>query len=447
MTDRPLLSMCLIARDEAHNVNRCFSSWWDAVDEVVLVDTGSVDNTIVRARAFARKRKQPGKLKIARFKWRDDFAAARQAADDLATGQWVTWCDLDDTIDGMSQLRGMVADAAEDVVAFFARYCYARDADGNPISELWRERVVRHNGTPWTGRLHEHKLFTTGTVVKTDPHVVQWVHHRNQDTRTGERNLRILEAWLADEPENPRVMHGLAMELLGAARHAEASDMFARVLQCPGEPLDRRAQCYRYMCVMLIQQGRVEEARAAAFQALQEMWMWADTHLTFAEIAQTVGQPAEAIRHAVDAMVIGKPDTILIVNPLQYTAHPLALQAICLAQLGRFEEAVQAGQECLRVAPSYQLAGQFMPAWTAALKRDRTAKATLALADVMLEAGELVKAHALLGAVPYYVDSDPRILGRRMEVARAIDQRVAAAIGLEDPAADEIVERLMELAA
>jgi glycosyltransferase involved in cell wall biosynthesis len=49
------VSMVMIARDEAANVRPCLSSFWDHVDEVVLCDTGSRDDTVKLARAFARE--------------------------------------------------------------------------------------------------------------------------------------------------------------------------------------------------------------------------------------------------------------------------------------------------------------------------------------------------------------------------------------------------------
>lgn len=455
MTDRPLISATLIARDEKHNVRRCLEQLWDHCEQVVLVDTGSKDGTLAEARRYARARKQPAKLVTARFtKCNDrageikDFAAARQAADEHATGQWVLWCDLDDEIRGLQQLRELAENATDDVVGFFVRYSYAQDPSANTISELWRERLVRNDGTKWSGRLHEHKLFTHGTIVKVDPQICEYVHLRDHEQRTGERNLRILEAWDKDEPRDPRIMSALALEYLGLERHEDASAAFARFLECEGEPPDRRAQATRHMCISLMVQGRAQEARAAAFASLQENPMWADTYLTLAEADQTLGRPDAGLLNARTAQQLGKPDTILIINPLQYTAHPLALQAVCLAQLGRFDDAVQMAEECLRIAPTYQLAAQHVPLWRGHQKRQHTLGAVLALCDVLVEVGELVKAQTLLQIAPYYVANEPALIARRGQLARLIKERLAApASGPADDAAEAFVARHLEAVA
>lgn len=445
---RPLLSATLICRDEKQNVTRCLDGIWPHVDELVVVDTGSTDGTLGEVARYARRHRGENKLKTARIQWTDDFAAARQKADDLATGRWLVWADFDDTVIGLAALRKMAADAGEDVRGYFCRYDYAQDPDGNCISELWRERVVRNDGTRWTGRLHEHKLLAGGgIVVKVDPQIAEWRHRRDHTQRTGERNTRILEAWLADSPDDPRVISSLAMEYMGADRYREASDMFARFLGCPGEPPDRRSQATRHMCVMLMLQGRVQEARAHAFQALAEHWEWADTHLTLAEAEQTLGRPEIAIHHARNAVAVGKPETLLIVNPLQYTAHPHALMAVCLAQMGRWEEAVSQAEECLAIAPSYQLAAQHLPGWRGQLKRQHTVSSVLALAEVMVETGELHKAVRLLDDAPYFVVDDPRLIARRSEIRRLIGRRIANHQLPVDEAADRFVERHLKEAA
>lgn len=431
----PLLSMTVIAKDEAKTIGRFLDSCWDACDEVVIVDTGSTDGTLGEAQRYAKRKKDGYKLKTATFKWCDDFSAARNYADSLATGAWTAWGDCDDTIEGLDVIRGFAQEAPPDVLAFFAVYDYARDDHGNCLSELWRERVVRRGLSKWEGRLHEHKLFQGGTVVKVDPAQARWVHHREIGVPS-ERNLRILTQWDKDEPNTPRVLSSIGLEHMGLQQPREAADAFARYLQCEGEPKDRRAQAARYLSVMLIQQGRIDEAKQAALQSLSEYALWPDTYLSLAECAQIQGDPQAGYHYAKTALEMGKPDSLLILNPIQYTVHPRSVMAICAAQMSRLDEALKLAGEALAECPSYQPLAANVGLWQATMKREQTASAFIHCAHLLIDHDELEKAHRVLDAVPFFAQDHPAVVERRAHVNRLLsDARRADPEPVEDNAA------------
>ena len=86
----PRITLCLIARDEEAMLPACLESVRGAVDEIVLVDTGSRDRTVEIARAAGAK--------VVEQAWRDDFSAPRNEALRLATGQWVLQLDADERL-------------------------------------------------------------------------------------------------------------------------------------------------------------------------------------------------------------------------------------------------------------------------------------------------------------------------------------------------------------
>ena len=46
------VSLCMIVRNESKVLERCLSSIYDLVDEIIIVDTGSTDNTKEIARKY-----------------------------------------------------------------------------------------------------------------------------------------------------------------------------------------------------------------------------------------------------------------------------------------------------------------------------------------------------------------------------------------------------------
>ncbi|HTS24044.1 MAG TPA: glycosyltransferase [Casimicrobiaceae bacterium] len=87
---RPLLSASLIVRDEERHLEACLRSLRGRVDEIVVVDTGSVDRSRDIARSFGAK--------VLERRWTGDFAAARNASVDAAAGAWLLYIDADETL-------------------------------------------------------------------------------------------------------------------------------------------------------------------------------------------------------------------------------------------------------------------------------------------------------------------------------------------------------------
>ena len=84
------ISLCIIVKDEGRGLEEFLLYHKDLVDEIIVVDTGSTDNTIEIARKYTDK--------IFNFKWNDDFSAARNYSISKALGDWILWLDPDEII-------------------------------------------------------------------------------------------------------------------------------------------------------------------------------------------------------------------------------------------------------------------------------------------------------------------------------------------------------------
>jgi hypothetical protein len=190
MPRRPRVSAVTIARDEEREVDRCFSSFWDSCDEVVLVvDAGYRDPTVAAARRFARRRGELGKLIVGEFAWCDDFAAARNHADSLASGDWLLTVDLDETVVGASALRPALRAAPGEVEGFLLRRVLPDGSPSDPFgTELFCDRVFRR-GVSWTRRVDE---FHTASVFRrlSAPSLI---HHTPEDPRLALRKQVAIE--------------------------------------------------------------------------------------------------------------------------------------------------------------------------------------------------------------------------------------------------------------
>jgi len=84
------ISLCMIMRDAAKTLPRCLDSVQGLVDEIIIVDTGSLDNSIDIARAYGAR--------VFNDPWQDDFARPRNIGIQQATKSWILILDPDEII-------------------------------------------------------------------------------------------------------------------------------------------------------------------------------------------------------------------------------------------------------------------------------------------------------------------------------------------------------------
>ncbi|NPV79254.1 MAG: glycosyltransferase [Firmicutes bacterium] len=87
---RPTLSLCMIVKNEERFLARCLDSVKDVVDEMIIVDTGSTDRTVEIAKSYGAK--------VYFHEWKNDFAEARNASLEKATGDWILVMDADEVL-------------------------------------------------------------------------------------------------------------------------------------------------------------------------------------------------------------------------------------------------------------------------------------------------------------------------------------------------------------
>jgi len=84
------LSLCMIVKNEQQFLPDCLESVRNIVDQIVIIDTGSVDNTVEIAKRYSSE--------VHYFKWCDDFSAARNESIKYASGDWIFWIDADERL-------------------------------------------------------------------------------------------------------------------------------------------------------------------------------------------------------------------------------------------------------------------------------------------------------------------------------------------------------------
>lgn len=139
------LSGCLIVKNEAQNLARCLQSIVPYIDELIVVDTGSSDDTIAIAEQF-------GAI-IHHFPWCDDFAAARNFAISQVQGQWIVMPDADEELIVQETHWSNQLSENPNIQAFKINL----HPPEKSVTVLQAIRVFRnHPDLKYEGRYHEH---------------------------------------------------------------------------------------------------------------------------------------------------------------------------------------------------------------------------------------------------------------------------------------------------
>ncbi len=100
----PALSLCMIVKNEAHNLSRSLKPIHGYFDEIIVLDTGSTDDTKSLAQEYGAK--------VFDVPWRKDFSHARNQSIEKASGDWILWFDADNRmeIEDAKKIRGLLDD-------------------------------------------------------------------------------------------------------------------------------------------------------------------------------------------------------------------------------------------------------------------------------------------------------------------------------------------------
>ena len=218
------LSVCMIVKNESEVLGRCLDCIKDIADEIIIVDTGSTDDTISIAQNYTSN--------IYKFQWIDDFSAARNYSFSKATMEYVMWLDADDIIleEDKEKILQLKTELDGDISAVYLYYNTGVDENGKPSLSYYRERIVK-NGADllWIEPVHEH-LSYIGKSMKSDAAITHG--HKTENEQRSNRNLNIYEKQIANGTQlSPRAQYYYARELRTHNRIDDAIEMYQKFLE------------------------------------------------------------------------------------------------------------------------------------------------------------------------------------------------------------------------
>ena len=362
---RPRLSLCMITKDEERFLGECLASAVGIVDEIVVVDTGSVDRTREIARGYGAR--------VIEHEWQDDFAAARNVALRAATGDWILSLDADETL--RTEQHDLLRKSIEDPgvsgyhLRFKNHHTEAKTA-GVVMIRLFRNL----EGLEWENRIHEQisssllelggvdglQLSISEATVDHFGYLDEVMESRNK----GDRNDRLFKAHLAEKPDDIYMLYKYGDFLRRTtSRWDESLTMLKRAfdLICAMPPSRRVELPYasEIAALMALEHRRAgEDGEAAAIieTALREFVCTPNLHYLAAGLAVLRGDSDEAIRHY--RRCLAYRDQVLVVPIQEGITSYVSIAGIAHAYLqkGQINRAERLLRQSLEIEPSYEVA-------------------------------------------------------------------------------------------
>lgn len=348
------ISLCMIARDEERNLPACLDSFAGVVDEICVLDTGSSDSTVQIAREKGAR--------VETHPWSDDFATARNAALDMASGDWILVVDADEVLedpDARAKLEAFAQRFEEQDAAPCGRVTM-RNEEGSGACDLISitRFLPRRDDLDYRGRVHEQvhchgvpaPAEETGVVISHRGYLPEVLREQSKV----DRNRQLLLRAIADSPDDGYLWYQLGQTLAVGGEPRHALDAFERALErCPddapwGPPcLERAGYCLREL-------DRSKQALALLGEVEEAFEGRSDTCFLIALLAMDTGdlERAEAgFRRCLElAPALPGPTQT---NPSTRTFAPAHNLGVLFEVVGRTEEAREAYGQALAFNPEH----------------------------------------------------------------------------------------------
>jgi len=251
----------MIVKNEEKNLAECLKCIRDVVDEIIVVDTGSTDNTVEIAKRLGAQ--------VYHFEWCNDFSAARNESLKYATCDYIMWLDADDRIEkeDVEKLAELKRHLPEDKKAAFAFKIVS--VYPNKEESAYQIRIFPNlSQLRFKGKIHEDISLDVYRLGLVSIFLDIKITHKGYidpliNREKAKRNLRLLWQELKEHPENLHWHYylGQTYNLLGDKEKAKSHLL---------EVLHQNGHCHRSVYIaavvsytnILREEGKTKEAMA-----------------------------------------------------------------------------------------------------------------------------------------------------------------------------------------
>ncbi|MBE7444559.1 MAG: glycosyltransferase [Planctomycetia bacterium] len=338
--ERPTLSACMIVKNEEKFLAQCLQSIRSAVDEIIIVDTGSTDRTVDIAQSFGAK--------VYKHPWKNSFSEARNHSLSYASCDWILQIDADETLEqaDIPLFHKLITTDSYNAI-FVAIYS---ELPGGQAKHYF-QRIFRRGKAHFEGIVHNQLVFE-GKVLESE---IRFYHYGyNLSDRDMEikykRTGTLLRQQLAENPNNIFILANLIRNYRNEHNFDKVIELGEQGLkisisQTNLVSINQRQRISIDLAHALLNRNQVDRAEEVCKKALREKPDSFDILIVLGEIMMKKGAFSDALQYLKKYLILkekeDKEPSFTVLSADFYYYEPSAYNNIgdCYKHLGLIHEA------------------------------------------------------------------------------------------------------------
>ncbi len=350
---QPTISLCMMVKNEENNLDRLLESVEGAVDEIVVVDTGSTDSTIDIARRFH--------VRLYEHPWFQDFSGMRNITIGYGRGDWILILDADEEL--VAEDRQLVRDVSMDTSVngfqFIVHNQFAKaghDFKGRSV------RLFKNNGEILYEGIVHNDLVIGPPVLVTSIRLNHYGYDLDEKGKAAkfERTSGLLHKVIEENPENAPAHFYLLKAYAGHNQKERAIAFGEKFLELALSQDDPKNGLFRmevnYLMGMLhLTMGRLDEARKYGEDGIAFCHYYPDNYFLMAKVEGREKHYEKAREYGLRSLQYleqferGETQIMCVVHP---SRHEILLDvATASYELNDYDEALRQCREALAASP------------------------------------------------------------------------------------------------
>lgn len=350
---RVTISAALIVKNEEKFLPECLRSLDGQVDEVIIVDTGSTDRTPDIAREFG--------CKLSQFPWIGNFSAARNAALERSSGDWILYIDADERLVMPADTKLTNVLAGPDSIAHYVRF---RPRIGfTPYDEI---RLFRRDpDIRFRSVIHETvhpdilaKAVRDGQSVTRVDAGIDHIGYEGDMTAKYQRNVPLLRKAVLAWPDRVFLHVDLGISLLGLGETNEGLDHLQQAIDLAQRTDNAKHQMDGAYAWLALIRHQLESDPSSAIKTAEEGLMFCPDHmaltLAHADVLIATKRDEEAVVQLERLLSIDENalyDPLISYNMRIFRDWPADRLGMIHARAGRHAQAAKFYRQAADFAP------------------------------------------------------------------------------------------------